>query len=111
MKLRLRTLVSGSKIVEHAKYNLSYQFTSDAMKHLQVEEVPQLDPDARQVIAEAYILNAADRVRLTELLGRLATAALEASHYLAEISHIIGFSETAEPPEGGDLSGWDELPH
>ncbi len=42
------------------------------MKYLQAEEAPRLVADARNVIAETYILHFSDRIRLTDLLSKLA---------------------------------------
>ncbi len=99
MKLRLRTLISGSKTVEHAKYNLSFQLTADAMGYLQPESQPDGNEHSGRhlVTAEAYILNGADRKRITELLNEIVEIFPAFISTVAEIRHVIGFSEVDVP--------------
>ena len=108
MKLRLRTLISGSKTIEHARYNLSVQLTADAMRYLHPVAVAEEKPDRQWVMAEAYLLNGADRERLVELFGEIAEIFPDFTNMLTEIRHIIGITGSAVDAEVPDSLGWNE---
>lgn len=108
MKLRLRTLISGSKTIEHAKYNLSFQLTADAIGYLQPKAVPDgTAASGRQMVtAEAYILNGADRARITDLLTEMVEIFPGFVNSIAEIKHVIGITDL--DPDTQESLGLDD---